>query len=149
MDLLVDGVRIGEREAFVVAVVLVDGLLRHRERTRQRDLDRLVGVRAQKLDVADLDGLAPLDRARHDRHRNLVAGAAHDLAEPLAVDAVERVRELVRVAFAADLAVGDDVDAGALLLADRDERRVVLRLLEPLGRHAPDLAARTRGAIIS
>ena len=127
-------------------VVLVDGLLRHRERARQRDLDRLVRVGAQKLDVAHLDGPAALDRSRDDRHRNLVAGAADDLADAAAVDAVERVRELVRVAFAPDLAVRDDVDAGALLVADRFERRFVLRLLEPLGRHAPHLAARARAA---
>jgi hypothetical protein len=42
--------------------------------------------------------------------------------------------------LAADLAVGDDVDAGALLVADREQRGVVLRLLEPGRLDAPQLA---------
>src|SRR5688572_28739147 len=111
-----------EREALVVAVVQVDGLLRHREGAWQRDLDRLGRVGAQELDVADLDGPAALDRSRHDRHGNLVARATDDLADALLVYAVERVRELVGVAFPANLAVRDDIDAGALLIADRFER---------------------------
>ena len=46
------------------------------------------------------------------------------------VDAVERGREAVRVALAPDLAVADDIEAGLLLGADRDDRRVVLGLVE-------------------
>jgi hypothetical protein len=138
VDLFVHGLGIRERQALVVAVMLVDGLLRHRERTRQRDLDRLRGVGAQKLDVAHLHGPPALDRPRHDRHGNLVAGAPDDLAYSLLVDAVERVREAVRVAFAAYLAIGDDVHAGTLLLANRFERRFVLGLLEALRRHPPN-----------
>ncbi len=55
------------------------------------------------------------------------------------VDALERGREAVRVALAPDLAVADDVEAGVFLRADRDQRRVVLRLGEVLGRDAPEL----------
>ena len=94
----------------------------------------------EEAHVTDLDRLAAADRPVHDRHGNLRARAADDLADAIACDTVERVRELVRVALAADFAVRDDVDAGALLLADRDDRRVVLRLLEPLGWDPPDLA---------
>src|SRR6185437_15172394 len=36
------------------------------------------------------------------------------------------------------LAVGEDVDAGRLHVANRQERRIVLRLLEIFRRHAPD-----------
>ena len=54
------------------------------------------------------------------------------------VDAVERGGEAVRVALAAHLAVGDDVEAGALLIADREDRRILLRLLEPLRLDAPE-----------
>src|SRR5690606_5971862 len=96
--------------------------------------------RAEEAHVAHLDRLAPADRSGDERHRNLRAGPADDLAVTLAVNPVERVREAVRVALAADLAVGDDVDSGALLVADRDDRRVVLRLLEMLGRYSPELA---------
>src|SRR5262249_24539318 len=41
--------------------------------------------------------------------------------------------------LAPHLAVGDDVEAGALLVADRQQGRVVLRLVEELGRDAPQL----------
>ena len=46
------------------------------------------------------------------------------------VDALERGREAVRIALAADFAVGHDVEPGPLLRLDRDDRRVVLRLGE-------------------
>ena len=58
----------------------------------------------------------------------------------LAVHALERGGEAVGVAFAAHLAIGDDVDAGALLVADRQHRGVVLRLLEPGRLDAPQFA---------
>ena len=56
---------------------------------------------------------------------------ASDLAGMLGVDAFQREGEAVGVALAADLAVGDDVDAGALHVADRQDGAVVLRLLQP------------------
>jgi hypothetical protein len=117
--------------------MLVDGLLGHRERSRHRDLDRLVGMCAQELDVANRHGPAALDRPRHDRHGNLGARAADDLAYAAEIDSAERIRELVRIARAPDLAVRDDVDAGALLVADGLERRLVQRLRKTLRRHAP------------
>src|SRR5215467_5087901 len=46
---------------------------------------------------------------------------------------------MVRVALAADLTVRDDVEARVLLCPDCEERRVVLRPREVLGRHAPQL----------
>src|SRR5207244_13601313 len=55
------------------------------------------------------------------------------------VDALERSGEAVRVALAADLAVGGDVDAGLLLRADREQRGVVLRLREMRLGDAPQL----------
>ena len=56
------------------------------------------------------------------------------------VDTRERVREAVRVALAARLTVGDEIDPGALLVPDGEERGVVLGLLQVLGSHAPELA---------
>ena len=53
--------------------------------------------------------------------------------------AVQREGETVGVALAADLAVGDDVDPGPFHVADGDDGRVVLRLLEERRRDAPDL----------
>ena len=55
------------------------------------------------------------------------------------VDAVERGGEAVGVALAAHLAVGDDVDAGLLHVADGEDRGVVLRLLQIRLLHAPEL----------
>src|SRR5690606_15481693 len=78
--------------------------------------------------------------------------AIYDRPGALDVDAVEGGREAVRIAFATDLAIGDHVDARALHVADREQRRVVLRGFEELGRDAPklrrtdprDLAAESR-----
>ncbi len=139
-DLRVDGIGERECERIVARVMLIHRLLRHRERTRQRDLDRLVGIGAQERDIVDLDRYLTLDRPGYDRHRDFPAGAAGDLANARPIDAVERVCKLVRVALASDLAVGDDVDPGAFLLADRNQRRIVLRLLQKLARHTPDVA---------
>ena len=61
------------------------------------------------------------------------------VAGVVVVDAVERGGEAVGVAFPAHLAVGDDVDAGALHVADRQQRGVVLRLRQIGLRHAPQL----------
>ena len=68
-----------------------------------------------------------------------MAGAVERGAGIVDVDAFKRGREAVGVALAPHLAVGDDVDAGALHVADRDHRRIVLRLLEEIGVHPPDL----------
>ena len=67
-------------------------------------------------------------------------------ARVVEVDALERGGEAVGVALAADLAVGDDVEAGLLLRADGEQRRVVLRLGEVRLGDAPELAARARAA---
>ena len=52
-ELLVDGLRVREREAALVAVVIVLRLLRHRERPGHGDLDPAVGERTEELDVAE------------------------------------------------------------------------------------------------
>ena len=74
-----------------------------------------------------------------------MAAAVERRAGIVDVDALERGGEAVRVALAAHLAVGDDVEPGALLVADGEQRRVVLRLLEPIRRTRHSSFARTRG----
>ena len=60
LDLLVDRLRIGHREAFVVRVIGVFRLLGHGEGAGHRDLDRAIRVGPQELDVLHLDrALAP------------------------------------------------------------------------------------------
>ena len=87
-----------------------------------------VGVAAQEFHVGDLDRRAAPDPADDARHRHGAARPVGDERRLVVVDAVERGGEAVGVAFPAHLAVGDDVDAGALHVADRQQRGVVLRL---------------------
>src|SRR5207247_8830838 len=67
------------------------------------------------------------------------AAAAQSLAGLIEVDTVESSGEAIAVALATDLAVGQDVDAGTLHVADRDLGGVVLGLLQKLFGDAPDL----------
>ena len=119
--------------------MVVLGLLRHRERPGDGDLDPAVGDRAQELDVADLDRPRPPDRADDARHGVLVARAVERDAGVVEVDAVERGREAVGVALPPHLAVGDHVDAGPLHVLDGEAGRVVLGFLEQRLRDAPQL----------
>ncbi|MDN5932768.1 MAG: hypothetical protein L0I24_17165, partial [Pseudonocardia sp.] len=68
-----------------------------------------------------------------------MSGAVQGGARVVDVDAVERGREMVGVALAAHLSVGDDVEPGAFLGADREHGGVVLGLGEMLGRGPPQL----------
>jgi hypothetical protein len=136
----VDRLRVREREAAAVRVVVVLGLLRHGERPGNGDLDPALGDRTQELDVANLDRGRAADGARHPGDRILVTRAVQGDAGIVEVDAVERRRESVRVALAPHLAVGDHVDACALEVLDGESGGVVLGLLEEGLRHAPELA---------
>ena len=90
--------------------------------------------------------MAAADRADDARHRVRVAGAVERRARVVEVDAVERGGEAVRVALAPDLAVGDDVEPGVLLGADREQGRVVLRLARATARRPARAPARARAA---
>ena len=105
----------------------------------QRDLDRAVGIGAQEFDVADFHRPAAADAGDDAGDEGRTVAAADDLAGLLEVDALQRGREMVGVAFAPDLAVGDDVDAGALHVADGEDGRVVLRQLQQFAGEAPHL----------
>ena len=61
------------------------------------------------------------------------------------VDALKRRHEPVRIALTALLAVCDDVQACTLLVADGEQRGVVLRLVEKSGQTCHNSRARTRG----
>src|SRR5438105_7378012 len=73
--------------------------------------------------------LAP-DLADDARHRIGMARAVQRGAGMVDIDAFERGGEAVGIAFAPDLAVGDDVEARPLLRPDGEQRGVVLRLGE-------------------
>src|SRR5262249_25371062 len=76
--------------------------------------------------------------------RRSVAGAGPDLSGLGGVDALQRRGEAVGVAFAANFPVADDIDAGALHIADGKQGGIVLRLFEPRLGHAPDRHAHAR-----
>ena len=114
----------------VVVVELVLGLLGHGERAGQRDLRLALGVAPQERHVADLDRVAAPDFADDARHLDRASRPVRDRRRRFVIDALERGGEAIGVTLAAHLAIGDDVDAGALHVADRQQRRVVLRLGE-------------------
>jgi len=61
------------------------------------------------------------------RYRVRMAGTVEGAARVVEVDPFERRGKAVRIAFAPDFAVRNDVEAGILLGPDREQRRVVLR----------------------
>ena len=86
------------------------------------------------------DGTGPPNRAHHAGHGVRMSRPVERRSGVVEIEPLERVREVVRVALAPDLAVGDDVDAGLLHVSHGEHGRVVLRLLEPRLVDAPQLA---------
>ena len=127
------------RQVRIGRVVVVLRQLGHRERTGHRDLDLMLGVRPQELHITHVDRAQPPNAPDHSRHERRLAGAADHRPWMIEVDPVERRRKLVEVTLAPHLAVRHDVDAGALLIANRYQRGVVLRLLEQFGGDTPEL----------
>ncbi len=138
-QLLVDRLRVGEREVSRALVVVVLGLLRHRERPGDGDLDPPVRDRTEQLDVTHLDRTRAPDRAHDARDRVRVARPVERDARVLEVDAVECRGEAIRVALAPHLPVGDDVDARELHVLHGEPGRVVLCFLEVLLADPPEL----------
>jgi hypothetical protein len=118
-DLGVDRGGVVERHLLFVLVEIVLRLLRHGEGTGHRDLDGAVGVGAEELHVVHFDRMPAAHLAGDPRHRIGMAGAVERGARIVDVDALERRGEAVGVALAPHFAVGDDIEAGALLVADR------------------------------
>jgi len=118
--LLVHGLGQRHRERFLVVVVVVLRLLRHRERSWQCRFDLAVGVGAQELHVPLFDGSCPPNRPDHARNRVRVTGPVECRPRMVQVHSLQRRRESVGVALAPDLPVGDDVDPGPLHVTDGD-----------------------------
>src|SRR5437763_113038 len=102
----------------MIPVIIVLGLLAHREWAGDRDADRPLGVPAQEYRVADLRRLRAPDRSHDPRHWVRVAGAVERRSRIVEVDALKAGGKPVRVALPPDLTVGDHVDGGLLHLAD-------------------------------
>src|SRR5258706_16395604 len=77
---------------------------------------------------ANPDRARPTDRAHHSWHWVGVTTAVQRLPGVVQVEPDQRRGEMVRVALPTDLAVTDDVQAGGLLLANRQPGGVVLGL---------------------
>ena len=102
-------------------------------------------LRLQELEVAHLDGMLAADLAGDARHRVGMAAAVERRARIVDVDAVERRGEAVGIALAPHLAVGDDVEPGALLVADGEEVASSCASSSHSGAMRHSSFARTRG----
>ena len=147
-DLLVDRRGVVQRRGFLARVEVVLRLLRHRERAGHGDLRSAASVCALAGTAGPPPRPACLRRIVPDdaRHRIGMARAIERGARVVEVHAVERGGEAVGVALAADLAVGDDVEAGLLLGADGQQRGVVLRLRRARARARATARGRARAA---
>src|SRR3546814_13123708 len=92
---------------------------------------------AEEGRILRLDRSEAADWAGDERHRIRIAGAVDRGAVLFGVDPRHGGREAVRIAFAAHLAVADDVDADLFLIAYRHQLRSFLRLGAPLRRDPP------------
>src|SRR5436190_11831250 len=90
--------------------------------------------------VLQLHRMPAPDLSLNARHGIRMTGAFERRSRIVDIDAFERRGEAVGVALAADLAVGDDVEAGLLLRADGEQRGVVLRFGETDLRYPPELS---------
>ena len=139
-DFLVHSGGIVHRCKFATSSVVVDlRLLRHCERPWHRHLDASLCVTAQELKIAHADRVAPADFSNHPGHGIRMTAAIQRHAGIVEVDTVEGGRKAVRIAFAADLSVGDDVEPRILLGFDGNERRVVLGFSQMRLGHPPQL----------
>ena len=136
--LLCHGGGIGHGDGFRVAIILVMRLHGEGEGARQGDLDLPVGIGAQKFHVAHLDRVAAADRADNARHWCGFSGPAHDDGGVVHIDAIQGQGEAVGIALSPHFAIGDDVDAGPLHVADRDQGGVILRLFQRIFGHPPN-----------
>src|SRR5690242_14637767 len=130
VDFRVHRDRIIHRGFFLRFVEIVLRLLAHGERAGHGHLDPAISVRAQELHVVDLDRMLAADLPCDARHGVGVPRAVERRAGIVDVHPLQCRGEAVGVALAAHLAIGDDVQAGFLLGADREQRRIVLGLRE-------------------
>ena len=132
LDLLVQRDGAVHRDGGVVLVVLVEQLLRHGERAGNGDLDRPVGVGAQERHVPDLHRPAGAGSCPPPAARSESCPACARESAPGCRCPCRRARwRSGWSSFRAVFRRRDDVDAGALLIADRQYGGVVLRLFEP------------------
>ena len=79
------------------------------------------------------------DPADNTRHGIRVSTTIQRRAGVVDINTVQCGRKAVRVALTTHFAISDNVEACALLVPNCEERRIVLSLLQPLGRNSPRL----------
>ena len=94
-DLGIDRDRVVERGVRRVTIEIVLRLLRHRERTGNRDLDRTRRVAAQELDVFDLNRVLAADLADNARHFCRMPRSIHRRTGIIQIHTFERRRKTV------------------------------------------------------
>lgn len=139
-DLLAEAVGVVAGEGLLGVVVLGDRELGQGEGAGDGHLHRPVRVGAEELHVVDVDRLAALQRPGDQRHLVGLARPPHQGRDLVPGHALHRVGDRLGVALAPNLTVGDDVDAGGLLVGEDAQHRVVPRLGEVLGGHPPEVA---------
>ncbi len=129
------------RLALLVApVVLVQCRVDDGHGSGQGDLHRAPGVGLGEGQRGAHDGAGPRHLADDPGHvllRDVLAAAGSLLPESLRVDPGQAIEESPDVVPATLLAVADDVQAGLLLVQQRQANGVVLGLAEPIGRRHP------------
>jgi hypothetical protein len=149
LDLLIERSRIAHRHRFLIFIEIVVSLLRHREGAGDSDFDPLGRIGAQKRHVAHFNGMLSPDRPRNTWNRAGLAGAIKARPRIFDVDAFESGCEPVGIALPSHFAVGQDVDPGGFLIADREKRRVVLSLIQPFIADPPELLRPDSGHVFA
>src|SRR5207247_2145441 len=143
--LLVDNLRELQRKPAAVAVVLVGKRVHDRHGARQRELELPRRVGAREGDLRRVRPPPAPERPGHGGHLGLVAVRADaDRDAAGEVDALDVLEKAVDEVLPALFAVGHDVDARRLLLAERDQHRIATALLERRAREPPRRPQRPR-----
>src|SRR5262249_48315144 len=139
-NLSIHRVRIVHRRFVAAASIEIDlCLLCHGERTGNRHLHLPTAMFAEETQIRDAHRLAPPARTDHARNWVSVAAAIEGRAGIVQIDSIEGRRKAVRIALTTDLAIGDNVEPGVLLSLDGNDGCIILGLLQPGVRYAPQL----------
>src|SRR5215831_1926126 len=136
-DFLIHRGRVVHRKLFFILVEVVLSLLRHRVRAGDGNFDRSICIAAEEFDVAYSDRILAANLSDDTRHRIRMSASIKRRSRILEINTFKRCGKPVGVTLTANLAVGDDVEPGTLLVPDRENRRIVLRFLQKFRRDTP------------
>ena len=96
-------------------------------------------LRAQEFHVPQLDRTVAADVADHAGDLGRLARSRGDDGRMFGVDPLQRRCEVIGVALPPDLAIGHDIDTGALHAWMGNDGRIILRVFQMIVRNAPQL----------